>query len=59
MTKKFVSGFVAGSLAALSAVAAAVFTFKKAVIEPTEEKAQQIEDNRRRANRKSHQAHMG
>ena len=25
MTKKFVSGFVAGSLAALSAVAAAVF----------------------------------
>ncbi|BDR56320.1 DUF3042 family protein [Xylocopilactobacillus apis] len=59
MAKKFLTGFVTGSVAAIGAVAASAYAFKKTVIEPTEERAQQIEENRRRANRKSHQAHMG
>ncbi|MCH4058151.1 MAG: DUF3042 family protein [Lactobacillaceae bacterium] len=59
MTKHFIKGFILGSLTALGAVAGSVFAFKKTVIEPQEEYDNKIEENRRRANRKSHAAHQG
>lgn len=59
MKNKFTFGFVVGSVATIAAVAASVFTFKKAYIEPVETKVDQINDNRRKAIRKSLAAHQG
>lgn len=59
MAKHFVKGFLIGSLTTLGAVAGSVFAFKKAIIEPQEEFDNKVEENRRRANRKSHAAHQG
>ncbi|MCI1283774.1 DUF3042 family protein [Lacticaseibacillus songhuajiangensis] len=59
MKNKFTAGFFLGSLATIAAVAASVVTFKKAYIDPVEEKAEQINDNRRKAIRKSLAAHQG
>ncbi|WP_261806183.1 DUF3042 family protein [Lapidilactobacillus luobeiensis] len=59
MTKHFVKGFLLGSLTTLGAVAGSIFAFKKTVIEPQEAYEDKIEENRRRANRKSHAAHQG
>lgn len=51
--KKFVSGILAGTALTVGTAAAALFTVKKKVIEPIEEKEATIEDNRRKAMRKS------
>lgn len=52
--KKFTKGFLSGA----GVVAAAVTTFalgvKKTIIEPVEQKEKFVEDNRKRAARKSH-----
>ena len=50
--KKFVSGLLVGSLATVAAVAGAVATIKKTVIDPIDEKESMIEENRRKAMRK-------
>lgn len=52
--KKFVCGFLTGTAVTLGALAGTVYVFKKTVIEPIEEKEEMIEENRRRAARKSH-----
>lgn len=59
MAKKFASGVLTGSLLTIAAAAAALFTFKKTVIEPEDKENERIEENRRRANRKSFSAHQG
>ncbi|MGY3751007.1 DUF3042 family protein [Vagococcus acidifermentans] len=51
--KKFTTGFLAGATVTIASIAAIAFGFKKTVIEPIEEKEQMIEDNRRKAMRKS------
>lgn len=50
--KKFVSGLLVGSLATVAAVAGAVATIKKTVIDPIDEKESMIEENRKKAMRK-------
>ncbi|MGX6978582.1 DUF3042 family protein [Vagococcus elongatus] len=52
--KKFTSGFLAGTVFTLAAVAGVAFGVKKVIIEPIEEKENMIEDNRRKAMRKSY-----
>lgn len=59
MKHKFATGFLFGIVATAGAVAGAVLTFKKSYIEPVEEKVDEINANRRKANRKSHAAHQG
>lgn len=56
---RFVKGFLVGSLTTATAVYGALHAFKKTVIEPENEENDRIESNRRRANRKSLQAHQG
>jgi Protein of unknown function (DUF3042). len=51
--KKFITGFVAGSLVTAATTIGLVLTVKKAVIDPIEEKEAMIDENRRKANRKS------
>lgn len=58
MKNKFSTGFLIGSLATLGAVAATIVTFKKSYIDPVETKADEINENRRRAIRKSRAAHQ-
>ncbi|NVY96925.1 DUF3042 family protein [Lactobacillus sp. DCY120] len=53
-----IKGVIIGSLATAGAVAGSVFTYKKRVIQPQSQADQRIEDNRRRANRKAHSAHV-
>lgn len=57
--KKFNLGFLIGVTTTLGALAGAVFTFKKNVVEPIEEKEAILEEHRRRALRKSRSAHQG
>ncbi|KRL58318.1 DUF3042 family protein [Latilactobacillus fuchuensis] len=59
MKHKFAKGFVIGTISTVGAIAGSLLAFKKTVVDPIEEKESQIEDNRRRANRKSHAAHQG
>lgn len=54
LMKKFTSGFLAGTAMTLAALAGVAVGFKKVVIEPVEEKEKMVEDNRRRASRKSY-----
>lgn len=58
MKYKFAAGFAAGLVTALAGVCAAAFTYKTRVMDPQEEEEQRIENNRIKANRKSHGAHM-
>ncbi len=51
--KKFVSGFLTGTSVTIATIAGIVYGVKKTIIEPLEEKEQQIDDNRRKAMRKS------
>ncbi|MGX7200398.1 DUF3042 family protein [Enterococcus nangangensis] len=51
--RKFVSGYLLGTTVTVAFVAGLVYGLKKTVIEPIEEKEQQIEDNRKKAARKS------
>lgn len=51
--KKFVTGFVVGSLVTTAATVGLIATIKKAVIDPIEEKEAQIDESRRKAHRKS------
>lgn len=51
--RKFVTGFIAGTTVALASVAGLAFGVKKTVIEPIEKKEEEIENNRRKAMRKS------
>ena len=57
--KKFNLGFLLGVTTTLGTLAGAVFTFKKNVVEPIEEKEAILEEHRRRALRKSCSAHQG
>ncbi|HIY92787.1 DUF3042 family protein [Companilactobacillus sp. HBUAS56275] len=56
---RFVKGFLVGSLTTATAVYGALHAFKKKVIEPENQENERVEENRRRANRKSLQAHQG
>lgn len=58
MTHKFAAGFAAGVATAIAGFAAAAFTYKTRVMNPQEEEEQWIHDNRIKANRKSHGAHI-
>ncbi len=51
--KKFTSGFLTGTTLTLAALAGVAVGIKKLVIEPVEEKELIIDDNRRKAMRKS------
>ena len=55
MKHKFARGFFVGSLMTIGAV----FAFKKNYIEPVETKVDEINENRRKANRKRFSAHQG
>lgn len=57
--KHFVKGFLFGTVATIGAVAGAVLSFKKRVVEPIEDEEERFEDNRKRAARKSRSAHTG
>lgn len=59
MAKKFTTGFFTGALVTIATVAGGLFAFHKTVVEPEEIEDQRIEENRRRANRKSFSAHQG
>ncbi|WP_125711628.1 DUF3042 family protein [Companilactobacillus kedongensis] len=56
---RFAKGFLIGSVTTATAVYGALHAFKKHVIEPEDQENDRIEANRRRANRKSLQAHQG
>lgn len=56
---KFIKGFLFGSVSTLGAIAGAVYTFHKVVVEPVEEIENRTEENRRRAERKRHAAQNG
>lgn len=51
--KKFTLGFIVGSLATTAATACLVQSVKKQVIEPIAEKEAMIDENRKKARRKS------
>ncbi|WP_407891316.1 DUF3042 family protein [Lacticaseibacillus sp. N501-2] len=59
MKHKFVKGFFLGTVMTISAVAGSVLAFKKSYIEPVEDKVEEINQNRAKANRKRHSAHLG
>ncbi|CCI81815.1 DUF3042 family protein [Lactobacillus hominis] len=59
MAKRFGAGVVTGVVATVGALAAGLFTYKKKVVEPEEQEANRIEENRVKANRKSFSAHQG
>ena len=59
MKHKFAKGFVIGTVTTIGAIAGSLLAYKKTEVDPIEEKENQIEENRRRANRKSHAAHQG
>lgn len=58
MAKKFGAGVATGVLASLGAVAAGVFAYKKKVIDPEVAQENKMEENRIKANRKSHVSHQ-
>lgn len=51
--KKFSKGFLAGTATTLAALTGVALGVKKVLIEPIEEKEELIEDNRKKAMRKS------
>ncbi|MBD5429923.1 DUF3042 family protein [Lactobacillus sp.] len=58
MAKKFGAGVATGIAATVGAIAAGLFTYKKKVVEPEVEQNNKIEENRKRANRKSFASHQ-
>ena len=52
MAKGFAKGLVTGVAGTVAALAGAVYAFKKKVIEPEEQKAAFIEENRKKAARR-------
>ena len=50
--KRFLSGFLVGTVATIAAAASVVMTVKKQVIDPIDEKEAMIEENRKKAMRK-------
>ncbi|KRM56377.1 DUF3042 family protein [Lacticaseibacillus sharpeae] len=58
MKHKFIAGFVLGTFATVATAAISVFTFKKTYIDPVENKVDEINENRRKAIRKSLGAHQ-
>ncbi|MBP2056886.1 hypothetical protein J2Z60_000048 [Lactobacillus colini] len=58
MAKKFGAGVVTGVAATIGALAAGLLTYKKKVVEPKEQESSRIEENRKRANRKSFASHQ-
>lgn len=59
MKKRFLAGLTTGVLSTVSALAATLFVYKKKVLDPEQEELDRIEQNRTKANRKSHSAHLG
>lgn len=51
--KKFTKGFLSGAGVISAAVATLALGVKKTIIEPVEKKEQFVEENRKKANRKS------
>ncbi|QNQ80188.1 DUF3042 family protein [Lactobacillus sp. PV034] len=58
MAKRFGAGLATGILASVGAIAAGAFTYKKKVLDPEIEQENKIEENRIKANRKSHVSHQ-
>lgn len=59
MTSKFGAGLFTGIVVTVAALAAAALTYKTQVMDPESNEEQRLEENRIRANRKSHAAHLG
>ncbi|GLB46786.1 DUF3042 domain-containing protein [Philodulcilactobacillus myokoensis] len=57
--KNFGKGFAAGVVATLGAVTGAFLSFKKAVVNPIEDKKDKFKQNHKRAMRKSRSVHHG
>lgn len=57
--KNFGKGFIAGSLTVIGAVAGSVFAFKKAVVDPIEEREALNEERRKRSVRKRNSMRNG
>lgn len=57
--KSFGKGFLVGTVTTLGALAGCVYAFKKAVVEPIEERESVLDEHRRRALRKSRSSHQG
>ncbi|MHA8111037.1 DUF3042 family protein [Lactobacillaceae bacterium Melli_B4] len=55
----FSKGFLAGVFATIGCAAGALFSFKKAVVDPIEDQEAKYEENRKRSLRKSRSAHQG
>lgn len=51
--KKFAKGFLAGSATVIATAAGALLAINKTVVEPVKEKQKRIDDNRKKAMRKS------
>lgn len=59
MNKKgIVPGLIIGSLATAGAVVGSALTYHHKVIQPIDQEEDRIEENRRKANRKAHSAHI-
>lgn len=56
---KFTQGVIVGVVGTVAAVAGALLSFQKSVVEPIEVQEQKFDDNRRKAMRKSRSAHNG
>lgn len=56
---KFARGIVVGVVGTVAAVAGALLSFQKTVVEPIEVQEQKFDDNRKKAMRKSRSAHHG
>ncbi|MGF7436420.1 DUF3042 family protein [Lentilactobacillus senioris] len=56
---KFAKGVVVGVVGTVAAVASALLSFQKTVVEPIEVQEQKFDDNRKKAMRKSRSAHHG
>ncbi|CAM2764393.1 DUF3042 family protein [Fructilactobacillus fructivorans] len=55
---KFTQGFTTGVAACVGIAAGVWLSFKKTVVQPIEEQESKIDENRKKANRKSHSAHL-
>lgn len=55
--KSFSKGFLFGVVSTIGALAGTAFAYKKVVIEPIEEREDFLEEQRKRALRKSRSAH--
>lgn len=58
MNRYFVRGIALGTIATISAIAGAVIALDKRVVQPSVKSDQNIDENRRRAVRKSYSSHQ-